>query len=64
MDLLLLGHRGKGHLFWDAGESEFAVGLSDFKEFVCLCVNVSLPGCQADVCPAITAKFSSKKALP
>lgn len=34
----LLGRRGKGHLFWDVGEREFAVGLSDFKEFVCLCV--------------------------
>lgn len=58
MDLWLLGHRGKGHLFWDAGESEFAFRSSDFKEFVYLCVDVSLPGCQADVCPAITAKFS------
>lgn len=39
MDLWLLGHRGKGQLFWDAGESEFAVGLSDFKDFVCLWVH-------------------------
>lgn len=29
-----------------------------------MCVDVSLPGCRADVCPAIMAEFSVKMALP
>lgn len=53
MDLRLFGHRGKGQLFWDVGESEFAVGLSDFKV-----TSKSLCVCGCGVCGCASTRVS------